>query len=149
MPRLLERMPITAKPAHSNNNSNHSTKQKGSPAKFTWQTILILRIAVLLRNQFSVELQAHKMSFAALRKQLRLTSFIALWGRRLALGPKGGWSLLEEGAQLAGVDALVIHLDEHLAIIRDVLDRALGKSVEKVEADIGNPRGVGIVGPPG
>jgi len=93
-------------------------KQKGSPAKFTWQTILILRLAVLLRDQFAVELQAHKASFANLRKKLRSTSFIALWGRRLALGPKGEWSFLEEGAP-TGADALVIHLDPHLAIIRE------------------------------
>jgi hypothetical protein len=94
-------------------------KQKGSPAKFTWQTILILRLAVLLRDQFAVELQAHKASFANLRNQLRSTSFIALWGRRLALGAKGEWSFPEEGAPLTAADALVIHLDPHLAIIRD------------------------------
>jgi hypothetical protein len=95
-------------------------KQKGSPAKFTWQTILILRLAVLLRDQFAVELQAHKASFANLHKELRSISFIALWGRRLALGPKGEWFFLEEGApSTTGADALVIHLDPHLAIIRD------------------------------
>jgi hypothetical protein len=60
---------------------------KGSPAKFSWQTILGLRVAVLLRNQFRLELQAHKAAFADLRKLLRSQSFIALWGKRLVLAP--------------------------------------------------------------
>ena len=53
-------------------------KGKGSPARFSWQTILVLRISVLLRDQFSLELQAHKVSFDKLRKALRSKSFIAL-----------------------------------------------------------------------
>lgn len=94
-------------------------KQKGSPAKFTWQTILVLRLAVLLRDQFAVELQAHKATFADLRKDLRSTSFIRLWGRRLALVPKGKWFFLDEDAPASDVDALIVHLDPHLAVIRD------------------------------
>lgn len=94
-------------------------KQKGSPAKFTWQTILVLRVAVLLRDQFAIELQAYKATFANLRKALKSTSFIGLWGRRLALAPQGVWFFLDEGTPTLGVDALVIHLDCHLAVIRD------------------------------
>jgi hypothetical protein len=73
-------------------------KGKGSPARFSWQTILVLRIAVLLRDQFSLELQAHKVSFDKLRKALRSKSFIALWGQRLALQGDGAWSFLDESA---------------------------------------------------
>ncbi|MDA9392180.1 hypothetical protein WN73_16555 [Bradyrhizobium sp. CCBAU 45394] len=94
-------------------------KQKGSPAKFTWQTILVLRLAVLLRDQFAVELQAHKAAFAALRKDLRSTSFIGLWGSRLALAPRGKWFFLDEDTPASDVDALIVHLDPHLAVIRD------------------------------
>ncbi|MBN9362846.1 MULTISPECIES: hypothetical protein [unclassified Devosia] len=94
-------------------------KQKGSPAKFTWQTILVLRLAVLLRDQFAVELQAYTRTFATLRKDLRATSFIGLWGRRLALAPQGVWFFLDEDAPPLETDALVIHLDDHLAVIRD------------------------------
>ena len=64
-------------------------KRKGCPAKFSWQTVLLLRIAVLLKDQFNLELESHKASFAALRKELRSRSFIALWGQRLALHPGG------------------------------------------------------------
>src|SRR4029450_10411018 len=38
-------------------------KSKGSPARYTWQTILVLRVALTLRERFHVELQAHKPLF--------------------------------------------------------------------------------------
>jgi hypothetical protein len=94
-------------------------KRKGSPAKFSWQTILVLRVAVLLRDQFSLELQAHKASFANLRRQLRSQSFIALWGKRLALGPDGTWSFLDNDAPASERDTLLITLDPHLLVLRD------------------------------
>lgn len=94
-------------------------KRKGSPAKFSWQTVLVLRVAVLLRDQFSLELQAHKASFANLRILLRSQSFIALWGKRLALGPCGTWSLLDNDAWVPEPDALLITLDPHLLVLRD------------------------------
>lgn len=94
-------------------------KQKGSPAKFTWQTTLILRIAVLLRDQFAVELQAYKTTFANLRKELRSTSFVGLWGRRVALGPHGKCFFFDATSRPVEMDALVVHLDPHLEIIRD------------------------------
>lgn len=94
-------------------------KQKGSPAKFSWQTILVLRVAGLLRDQFSLELQAHKIAFADLRKLLRSQSFIALWGKQLALGPGGAWTILDGVEVALQTDALLIALDPHLAILRD------------------------------
>lgn len=94
-------------------------KRKGSPAKFSWQTILILRIALLLRDRFRLELQAHKASFATLRTALRSTSFIALWNRQLVLGADGAWSFLDKDAPAPRADALLIQLDPHLVIIRD------------------------------
>ena len=94
-------------------------KQKGSPAKFSWQTILVLRVAVLLRDQFSLELQAHKAAFADLRKLLRSQSFIALWGKRLALGPGGTWAFLDDADSAPEADALLITLNPHLAVLRD------------------------------
>ena len=89
------------------------------PARFSWQTILVLRVAVLLRDQFSLELQSHKSSFADLRKQLRSQSFIALWGKRLALGSGGTWSFLDRDAPVPVPDALLNTLDPHLLVLRD------------------------------
>lgn len=92
-------------------------KKKGSPAKFTWQTILVLRIAVLLRERFHLELQAHRKSFINLRSDLRKRSFITLWGRRVAITPDQ-WMILDEEAPLAQDDALLIRLDPHLHVLR-------------------------------
>ncbi|WP_374407908.1 hypothetical protein [Hydrogenophaga sp.] len=94
-------------------------RQKGSPAQFSWQAILVLRLALLLRDRFGVELQFHKENFAKLRKELRSASFIALWGRRLALTSQGELSLLDDQAPLPASDAILIYLDPHLSIIRD------------------------------
>lgn len=94
-------------------------KSKGSAAQFSWQTVLVLRIAVLLREDFRLELQAHKASFGRLRKTLRATSFIALWGRRLVLSPGGIWTIAGPGDAQPAQSALLIDLDPHLGVLRD------------------------------
>ena len=90
-------------------------KGKGSPAGFTWQTILLLRVAVLLRNRFHFELQPHLSLFASLKAGLQHTSFIGLWGKSLILRGDNDWSLLEgvDGPPLAE-DAVIIRLQPHL-----------------------------------
>ena len=93
-------------------------KAKGSPAQFSWQTVLVLRIAVLLRADFHLELQAHKSSFRRLRTTLRSTSFIALWGRRLALTPGGLWTIVD-GDDATARSILLVDLDPHLSVLRD------------------------------
>lgn len=99
--------------------ADQRAKRKGSPARFSWQTILVLRVAVLLRNQFSLELEAHKVAFTELRKLLRSQSFIALWGKRLLLGPGRVWSLIDTADAFPETDAVLIALDPHLAVLRD------------------------------
>lgn len=94
-------------------------QQKGTPARFSWQTILILRLAALLRDQLAVELEAYSATLTDLRNHLRTTSFIALWGRRVAVAPYGRWSFLDDGTSAVETDALVLHLDPHLVVIRD------------------------------
>jgi hypothetical protein len=90
-------------------------KGKGSPAGFTWQTILLLRVAVLLRDRFHFELQPHRTLFASLKAGLQRTSFVVLWGKSLILGGDTGWSLVEDadGPPLAE-DAVIIRLQPHL-----------------------------------
>ena len=90
-------------------------RSKGSPAKYTWQTILLLRLAVIFRDRFHLELHAHRHVFASLRQELQTTSFVALWGKSLALHDSRRWSLLDP--REAGVpegDALLINLEHHL-----------------------------------
>ncbi|WP_119629912.1 MerR family transcriptional regulator [Methylocaldum marinum] len=92
-------------------------KKKGSPAQFSWQTILVLRIAVTLRERFHLELQAHKTFLSGLRRQLRSTSFVALWGQTLALLGDDSWKLINNESEVASDDAVLLRLDPHLAAI--------------------------------
>ena len=86
-------------------------KKQGSPAKFTWQTILLLRVAVMLRDQFHLELQAYRQVLMSLRCGLEGTSFIGLWGKTLVIRADQTWSLVDE-PELD--DALLIQLGPHL-----------------------------------
>lgn len=94
-------------------------KGKGSPAKFSWQTILVLRLAVLLRDSFGLELAAQKTAFARLRTNLRAKSFIGLWGNRVTLSTGGAWAFLDKDDVVPNGDFLVLELDPHLRILRD------------------------------
>ena len=93
-------------------------RAQGSPARYGWHTILLLRIAITLRQHFHLELQAHRQMFRHLGNQLRETSFVALWGKSLALYAPDRWALLEsrEQSDIAD-DVLLIRLTPHLEII--------------------------------
>lgn len=94
-------------------------RKKGSPAQYSWQTVLVLRIATALRTQFHVELQAHKSVFDGLRTALLQRSFISLWGKQLAVAGNGDWSFTEGSAADVAIqgDAMFIRLDPHLEVI--------------------------------
>ncbi|OYX12501.1 MAG: hypothetical protein B7Z15_09840 [Rhizobiales bacterium 32-66-8] len=90
-------------------------KSQGSPARYGWQTILLLRLAVTLRDRFHLELQAHRGLFTDLKSGLARTSFIALWGNALVLQGGDRWSLLDEGDPASlHEDGIVIRLQAHL-----------------------------------
>lgn len=94
-------------------------RKKGSPAQYSWQTVLVLRIAVALRTQFHVELQAHKSFFDELRMALLQRSFISLWGKQLAVAGNGDWYLTEGAVADVTIneDAMFIRLNPHLEVI--------------------------------
>jgi len=94
------------------------SKQQGSPARYGWATVLVLRLAVVMRDRFHVELQANSSLFAGLRKELSKRAFLSLRGHWLALQGDGAWALVEDGDLPPG-DALLIRLDPHLAAISD------------------------------
>lgn len=96
-------------------------REKGSPARFGWQALLILRIAVHLRDGFHLELQAHRSALHKLRRDLQGRSFISLWDRRLALLATGQWVLMAAGEGALHEDAVVLSLNPHLVAIRDGL----------------------------
>ncbi|MEQ9586836.1 MAG: hypothetical protein RJS97_02600 [Parvibaculaceae bacterium] len=90
-------------------------KSQGSPARYSWQTILLLRIAVTMRDRLHLELQAHRQVFAGLHTSLRTTSFVSLWGKSLAIDPDQCWSWIDD-ADFGAVtgDAILIRLSPHL-----------------------------------
>ncbi len=95
-------------------------KGHGSPALYSWQTILLLRLAVVLRDRFKLELHAHRDLFTELGAGLARTSFLSLWGKSLALYGGGQWRVIDprdEGA--ANDDCIVLRLDSHLQQISD------------------------------
>lgn len=93
-------------------------KNQGSPAKYTWQTILLLRIAVTLRDRFHLELHAHRQLFASMRCELQGKSFISLWGKRLAIHADNGWSWVDEAVTgFPTDDAILIRLAPHLDVL--------------------------------
>ena len=95
-------------------------KSQGSPAQYSWQTILLLRLAVTLRDRFHLELQAHRSLFASLRRGLKGRSFIALWDKVLALHGHDDWLFIDEaGAEPLRQDAVVILLNPHLLVLSE------------------------------
>lgn len=92
----------------------------GSPARYTWQTLLLLRLAVILREHFKMELQAHRELFKGLSENLRKTSFLGLWDKSLVLFGGEAWKLLEhEGAPDVANDYILIRLNPHLDVLAD------------------------------
>jgi hypothetical protein len=100
-------------------------KGPGSAARYAWQTILRLRIAVILRDRFKLDLQAHRDLFFGLMVSLDETPFDSLWGKSLALygGSRFAWvdmrvSLPQE------VDCVLLPLDPHLQVLAEAFSLA-------------------------
>lgn len=91
-------------------------QKRGSEAKFSWQTVLVLRLAVVLRTRFHVELQAHRDLLDSVRKLLEGASFPGLWGATLAIYGPARCELLTARAPLppAAEDAILLRLNPHL-----------------------------------
>lgn len=92
----------------------------GRPALYSWQTVLLLRIAVVLRERFRIELQVHKTLLHALRDLFSGTPFPTLRGCVLALRAMEHGEILSEGMIRVGEDdpdTLFLHLDPHLAVL--------------------------------
>lgn len=99
-------------------------QKRGSEAKFSWQTLLVLRLAVVLRTRFHVELQAHRELLGSVRQLLDGASFPGLWGGSLAIyGLRRCELLTARSTPLsAEEDAIVLRLNRHL----EALSQGLG-----------------------
>lgn len=91
---------------------------RGSQAQYGWQAILLLRVALLLKDRFHVQLHAHRRLFAALREALGATSFLKLWGTSVAIYDCETWELFDAyAASQTTADAIIVQLDPHLAVL--------------------------------
>lgn len=92
----------------------------GRPALYSWQNVLLLRLAVVLRERFKIELQAHKDLLHALHDLFAGMPFPALRGCVLALRAMERGELLSEGMVQVGEgnpDTLFLRLDPHLDVL--------------------------------
>ena len=92
----------------------------GRPALYSWKTVLLLRIAVVLRQRFRIELQAHKDLLHALRDLFSGVPFQSLRGCVLALRAMEHGELFSEGMVRVGgsdPDTLFLGLDPHLDVL--------------------------------
>jgi DNA-binding transcriptional MerR regulator len=93
----------------------------GRPALYSWQTVLLLRVAVVLRTRFHIELQAHRNLLLALQELLAGIPFPVLRGSILVLRDMETGELLPEGALVTALhehDTLLIRLDPHLDVLQ-------------------------------
>jgi DNA-binding transcriptional MerR regulator len=96
----------------------------GTLALYSWQTVLVLRLAVEMRDAFRMELQTHKNLLDGLAQRLAGVSFPALAGCRLACYAGGEWALLRPGEQPRPQRSVVLlRLDPHLDILAAEFDR--------------------------
>lgn len=93
-------------------------KSQGSSAQYSWQTILVLRLALTLKDKFCLELKAHRGLFISLRRSLKGRSFVALWDHVLALRGSADWTLVNEvGEEPLDADAIMLRLNPHLEVL--------------------------------
>ena len=93
-------------------------QKRGSEAQFSWQTALLLRLAVVLRSRFHVELQAHRDLLLDVRGLLEGVSFIALWGGMLAIYDLRRCAVVFSLGDLdPHEDVILLRLDRHLEVL--------------------------------
>jgi hypothetical protein len=85
---------------------------------YSWQTVLVLRLAVILKEVLHVDLQAHRTTLSNLSLRLKRSSFPSLRGKALALNSDGSVEFLSY-VKVTGYkkDRIVLQLDPHLDII--------------------------------
>lgn len=89
--------------------------RQGQQAQFGWQSVLLLRLAVVMRSRFHVELQVHRDLLGRARELLNGRSFPSLWGHRLAIFGLERCALLASSDPLTvDEDAILLGLNAHL-----------------------------------
>jgi hypothetical protein len=99
--------------------ADEPAKKRGQEARFSWQTLLVLRLAVVLRSQFHVELQAHRDLLVSARNRLDGASFLGLWGATFAIYGLSRCELLAARMPPSSVeeDVILLRLNRHLEVL--------------------------------
>lgn len=87
----------------------------GSRALYGWQTVLLLRLAVVFKKNFHIELQAQRDLFSSLAGRLAKMPFHALHGSALILKTQSHFDItLLSKLSTIETDCLIVRLDPHL-----------------------------------
>lgn len=90
----------------------------GSRARYSWQTILLLRLAVALKGTFHIELQSQRDLFASLTQRLAKMPFHALRECAVVVQADAQYEIVRlSHARMPGANSLVIRLDPHLDVL--------------------------------
>lgn len=94
-------------------------QKRGSQAQFSWKSLLVLRLASVLRSRFHVELESHRELLRNLRERVDGVSFHALWGGSFVVYDDATAELTTPrlAATREGADAITLRLDPHLAVL--------------------------------
>ena len=96
---------------------------KGTQARYSWQTVLVLRLALVLRQEFRLDLQHCKEQLAELQLRLRGRSFFSLSGHALLLGGESRIALVRASAvQIEHEAIVVVPLERHLQSLMVALE---------------------------
>jgi hypothetical protein len=121
-------------------------KGQGSPAQYSWQTILLLRLALILHDGFKVELQAHRKLFAGMAITLVQTPFRSLWGKMLAVHEdQRCYIVLPDELAAITDDCIVLRLDPHLVHLAGIFSLPRPVMAEQYQLFAGMRTGLQVV----
>ena len=92
----------------------------GRHALYAWQTLLVLRLLLVLHNEFAAEVRAWVPAAKNLREKLDGTSFLSLW-RLSVFFPNCHTALLVDDVSKVGNTGLILPLESHLTVLASKL----------------------------
>ena len=90
-------------------------QKRGCEARFSWQTVLLLRLAAVLRTRFHVDLQAHRSLLTEVRARLDGATLSSLQGMILVIYDVSKCALVSSVSALnTEDDVILLRLNQHL-----------------------------------
>ena len=127
--------------------------RQGQQAQFGWQTVLLLRLTVVLRSQFHVELQVHRDLLLRARELLNGRSFPSLWNYRLAIFGLESCELfggsdplpIDQDAILLGLNVHLEALSQGFGVSEPIAQLSLFPAVGLRRSDTANAEGAAVL----